>query len=82
MCPPQYQSGPGLAQNCNAYCQCMTTECAAMQPANCVATCMAMGTKWDLCCRLDKCLTHKCDYKDQLIGDCKAAVGIQACFDM
>ena len=53
-----------------------------MAPSNCMSTCTSKGDTWDLCCRLDKCLTHKCDYEDQLPGDCKAAVGIQACFDL
>jgi hypothetical protein len=59
----------------------MSTNCPETAPSSCVATCKANADKWDLCCRVKLCLTRPCDYKDQFIGDCKGAAGIQACLD-
>jgi hypothetical protein len=81
MCPTPYSVAGGVDALCKAYCDCMMGPCSANMPANCMATCKSNIDKWDLCCRLNKCLTRPCDYKDQFIGDCKAAAGIQACLD-
>lgn len=39
---------------CAAYCQCMTTNCASLAPANCLTACQAQTT-WDLACRTTHC---------------------------
>jgi len=81
MCPPPYSAAGAVGDICKAYCDCMSAQCPDTAPANCLATCQTQIDKWDICCRINKCLTRPCDYKDQFIGDCKAAVGIQACLD-
>jgi len=81
MCPAPYSVSGTIDDLCKSYCQCMMTECTATMPADCVNTCKAKANVWDLCCRIKMCLTRPCDYKDQWEGDCKAAVGIQACLD-
>jgi hypothetical protein len=71
---------------CQRYCDCMSNhsqgDCKSRTPANCMATCMQQGRNWDLTCRIDKCVKARTDYKDQILGDCKAAIGDQACFDI
>jgi hypothetical protein len=71
---------------CGRYCDCMAnhneSDCKSRTPANCMNTCMQQGHNWDLTCRIDKCVKAKTDYKDQIRGDCLAAVGDQACFNI
>jgi hypothetical protein len=81
MCPTPYSVAGTVDDLCKAYCDCMSGPCSGNMPANCLATCKSQIDKWDICCRLNKCFTRPCDYKDQFIGDCKAAAGIQACLD-
>jgi hypothetical protein len=81
MCPPAYAASGTIDDICKTYCDCMTAHCPDTLPASCAATCKSQIDKWDICCRINKCLTRPCDYKDQFIGDCKAAVGVQACLD-
>jgi hypothetical protein len=75
-----------LPAQCQRYCDCMSghsqSDCKSRTPANCMNTCMQQGRNWDLSCRIDKCVKAKTDYKDQILGDCKAAIGDQACFDI
>jgi hypothetical protein len=81
MCPAPYSVGGTLDELCKAYCDCMGGPCKDYMPADCMNACKSQADKWDLCCRLNKCLTRPCDYMDQFIGDCKAGAGIQACLD-
>jgi hypothetical protein len=81
MCPTPYSVAGSVDDLCKAYCDCMGGPCKDVTPTNCVATCKTQIDKWDICCRINKCLTRPCDYRDQWEGDCKAAVGIQACLD-
>ena len=81
MCPTPYSVAGSVDDLCKAYCDCMSGPCSSNSPSNCVATCKTQIDKWDICCRINKCLTRPCDYKDQFEGDCKAAAGIQACLD-
>lgn len=39
---------------CAAYCQCMQTNCASLEPANCLTACQSQTT-WDLACRTTHC---------------------------
>jgi hypothetical protein len=75
-----------LPAQCQRYCDCMSnhsqSDCKSRTPANCTNTCMQQGRNWDISCRIDKCVKAKTDYKDQILGDCKAAIGDQACFDI
>jgi hypothetical protein len=41
-------------QCCAHYCTCMTKNCAAQTPNDCVATCVATKT-WKLDCRVEQC---------------------------
>jgi hypothetical protein len=71
-----------LDQLCTDYCACMSGgKCSGNNPQNCLATCKQSGGKWAVGCRLDKCKIAQHDYSDQLEGDCKAAIGINACWD-
>ncbi len=81
MCPAPYTVGGTLDDLCKAYCDCMGGPCKDNMPADCLNACKTQADKWDLCCRVNKCLTRPCDYMDQFVGDCKAAAGIQACLD-
>jgi hypothetical protein len=81
MCPAPYTVGGTLDDLCKAYCDCMGGLCKDYMPADCLIACKMQADKWDLCCRMNKCLTRPCDYMDQFVGDCKAAAGIQACLD-
>jgi hypothetical protein len=69
-CPGTYDTGNTKAAKCTFYCSCLSKECGDL--ANCMSLCMSQQ-KWDLCCRIKKCVTHKCDYSDQLSGDCDFA---------
>ena len=75
-----------VAAMCDRYCDCMANHnqspCKTRTPANCVSTCNAQSKVWDLQCRIDKCIKARDDYRDQIEGDCKAAIGDQACFDV
>lgn len=75
-----------LATLCQRYCDCMSNHnqarCKSRTPANCMSTCMQQGRNWDITCRIDKCVKARTDYMDQIEGDCKAAIGDQACFDI
>ncbi len=81
MCPAPYSVGGTIDDLCKAYCDCMMGPCSSYMPSDCVNTCKSKANSWDLCCRIKMCKTRPCDYMDQFIGDCKAAVGIQACLD-
>jgi hypothetical protein len=71
-----------LAQLCQSYCGCMSKgACTSRQPTDCMATCLRDGNGWALGCRIDKCEVAQSDYRDQITGDCLAAVGVNACLD-
>jgi hypothetical protein len=74
---------PGnLDQLCTDYCACMGSgKCSGNNPQSCLATCKQNGAKWAVACRLDKCKIAQHDYADQIEGDCKAAIGINACWN-
>ena len=49
------QPGWSRDQCCMHYCTCMTTNCPARAPANCLATCTAPGNNWNLKCKVEQC---------------------------
>jgi hypothetical protein len=58
-----------------------TGKCSGNNPQSCLTTCKQNGARWAVACRLDKCKIAQHDYADQIEGDCKAAIGINACWD-
>jgi hypothetical protein len=78
-----YPNAAALPELCAKYCTCMGGgKCKGNLPADCMNTCMQKGTTWHLSCRIDKCMVAQTDYQDQIIGDCLAAIGVNACFNM
>jgi hypothetical protein len=79
-CPGTYDTGSTKAAKCAFYCGCIARECGGL--ASCMSLCMSQK-KWDLCCRIKKCVTHQCDYSDQLGGDCDfARTGSNGCLNV